>query len=485
MKLLKDLLYKCRLQSVHGSTHVAIEHISSDSREVKPFSLFIAVRGTQTDGHVYIEQAISAGALAVVCEELPSELREGVSYVQVENAAEALGHIACNYYDHPSKELKLVAVTGTNGKTTVVTLLYQLFRMLNKPSGLLSTVVNRINDQKLSSTHTTPDAIRLNALLREMADRRVEYCFMEASSHAIDQHRVTGIHFTGAVFTNITHDHLDYHGSFNAYIKAKKGLFDQLPSVAFALVNNDDNHGEIMVQNCKARIQTYGLKTMCDFKAKVLEHQFTGMQLLIDNKDLYTKLIGSFNASNLLAVYGVAMLLEMDQLDVLTNLSMLGSVDGRFQHLRSKSGVTAIVDYAHTPDALKNVLKTIADLRTGNEQVITVVGCGGDRDRDKRPLMSAIAADHSDRVILTSDNPRSESPEAIIAEMQAGLDPVQRSKTFSIADRKEAIRMAGSIAREGDIILIAGKGHEKYQEINGERLPFDDLQVISETFNTL
>lgn len=463
---------------------MAVEHVASDSRLVKPFSLFVAVRGTQSDGHAYIEQAIQRGAVAVVCEEIPAVKAEKVTYVAVENAAEALGYIASNFYDNPSEQVKVVAVTGTNGKTTTVTLLYQLFRLLNKPSGLLSTVVNRINDRKIAATHTTPDAIQLNKLLREMADARIEYCFMEASSHAIDQHRVTGVKFALSVFTNITHDHLDYHGNFNNYIKAKKGLFDRMPSGSTVIINNDDNHGEIMVQNCKSRVVTYGMKTMSDYRAKLLEHQFTGMQLLLDSKELFTKLIGGFNAMNLLAVYAVARELGMDQLDVLTNMSMLGSVEGRFQYLRSKSGITGIVDYAHTPDALGNVLETIGEIRTRNEQVITVVGCGGDRDRTKRPIMARIAAELSDRVILTSDNPRSEDPATIIAEMRAGLDPVQASKTFSITDRREAIRMAVSVAQPGDIILVAGKGHEKYQEINGERFPFDDLEVIRETFNT-
>ncbi len=485
MKVLKDILYKCRILNAKGAMNAAIEHIASDSRLVCPFTLFVAVRGSVTDGHHYIDQAIAKGATAVVCEALPETCNEKVTYITVENSAEALGYIAANFYDNPSEQVKVVAVTGTNGKTTTVTLLYQLFRLLNRPTGLLSTVVNRMNDKKIEATHTTPDAITLQQYLRQMADMRIEYCFMEASSHAIDQHRVTGVKFTGAVFTNITHDHLDYHGNFNNYIKAKKALFDRLPAGAFALVNNDDSHAEVMVQNCKSRLITYGMKTMSDYRARLLEHQFSGMHLLIDNKDLYTKLIGTFNASNLLAVYAVARELGMDQLDVLTNMSMLGSVEGRFQYLRSAKQVTGIVDYAHTPDALKNVLRTISDIRTGNEQVITVVGCGGDRDREKRPVMAAIAAEYSDRVILTSDNPRSEDPNTILDEMKEGLDPVQRSRTFSIADRREAIRMAASMASEGDIILVAGKGHEKHQEINGERLPFDDMQVISETFNTL
>lgn len=483
MKLLKDILYGCRLIDVKGSTNTAIEHLTNDSREIRSFSLFVAVRGTVTDGHSYIESAVSKGAVAIVCEELPEEMDPEVTYVKVDDAAKSLGFIAANYFDHPSEKVKVIGVTGTNGKTSCTTLLYKLFRLLNKPSGLLSTVVNRINDRKIPATHTTPDAIRLQSLLREMADQGIEYCFMESSSHAIHQHRVTGVKFAGAVFTNITHDHLDYHGTFNNYIKAKKGLFDMLPSSAFALVNNDDNHSEVMVQNCKGRHRTFGLKTMADYRAKVLENQFTGLHLTIDGKDLYTKLIGGFNAYNLLAVYAVAIELGMDQLDVLTSMSMLGNVDGRFEHLKSAEGITGIVDYAHTPDALKNVLETITDIRSGNEQVITVVGCGGDRDTTKRPIMAQIAAEYSDRVILTSDNPRTESPEAIIQDMQKGLDPIGSKKSFAITDRREAIRMACSVADANDIILIAGKGHEKYQEINGERLPFDDLEVLREALN--
>lgn len=480
MQLLKDILYGCRLQEVHGSTNTAIEHISNDSRDVLPFTLFFAIPGTVADGHDFIEKAIANGAVAVVCERLPETLVEEVTYVRVDDAAKSLGLCAANYFDHPSEKVKVIGVTGTNGKTTCVSLLYKLFRLLNRPTGLLSTVVNKINDRQIPATHTTPDAISLQRLLREMADHGIEYCFMEASSHAIHQHRVTGLKFAGGVFTNISRDHLDYHGTFNNYIKAKKGLFDMLPSSAFALINNDDNHSEVMVQNCKGRTRTFGLKTMADYRAKVLENQFSGLHLLLDGKDLYTKLIGGFNAYNLLVVYGVAIELGMDQLDVLTSMSMLNTVDGRFQYIKSGLDVTAIIDYAHTPDALENVLSTIQDIRSGNEQVIVVVGCGGDRDKGKRPEMARIAAQYGDRIILTSDNPRTESPEAIIADMQTGLDPVARKKCFSITDRKEAIRMACSIAESNDIILVAGKGHEKYQEINGEKLPFDDLEIVRE-----
>lgn len=484
MKLLKDILYGCRLQEVEGSTNTAIEHIANDSRDVRPFTLFFAVPGTRVNGHEFIDQAIRAGAVAVVCETMPEERSHEVTYVKVDDAAKSLGLCAANYFDHPSEKVKVVGVTGTNGKTTCVTLLYKLFRLLNQPTGLLSTVVNKINDRQIPATHTTPDAISLQRLLREMADSGIEYCFMEASSHAIHQHRVTGLKFAGGVFTNISRDHLDYHGTFNNYIKAKKGLFDLLPSSAFALINNDDNHSEVMVQNCKGRTRTFGLKTMADYRAKVLENQFSGLHLLLDGKDLYTKLIGGFNAYNLLAVYGVAMELGMDQLDVLTSMSMLSNVDGRFEYFKSQNDITAIVDYAHTPDALENVLSTIQDIRSGNEQVIVVVGCGGDRDKGKRPEMARIAAHFGDRVILTSDNPRTESPEAIIADMQEGIDPVARKKCFSITDRREAIRMACSIAEPKDIILVAGKGHEKYQEINGERHPFDDLEIVQESLKT-
>ncbi|MFM1930830.1 MAG: hypothetical protein RL226_133, partial [Bacteroidota bacterium] len=385
IKLLKDILYKCRLTEVVGNTNIAVEHITADSRDVRSFSVFFAVPGTTRDGHDFIETAISKGAVAIVLERMPEKKVDGITYVQVSSVAESLGIVAGNFYDNPSEEIKLIGITGTNGKTTTTTLLFKLFRLLNNPCGLLSTVVNRINDKTIAATHTTPDAITLNRLLREMVDSGCEYCFMEVSSHALHQYRVAGVRFTGAVFTNITHDHLDYHKTFNDYIKAKKMLFDMLPGSAFALVNNDDNHSEVMVQNCKARQRTYGMKTMADYRVKILENQFTGMHLLLGGKDLYTKIIGAFNAYNLLAVYAVALELGMDQMDVLTTMSLLSSVDGRFEHVRSSQGISAVVDYAHTPDALKNVLSTIKDVRTGNEQVITVVGCGGDRDREKRP----------------------------------------------------------------------------------------------------
>jgi UDP-N-acetylmuramoyl-L-alanyl-D-glutamate--2,6-diaminopimelate ligase len=485
MKILKDILYKARIDQVIGSTHIAIEEIAFDSRNVLPLSLFVAVRGTQVDGHAYIAAAIKDGAVAVICEELPQDLSPQVTYIQVKNSAESLGFIASNFYDVPSEQLKLIAITGTNGKTTVATLLHRLFRRLGKKAGLLSTVVNKINDKEVVATHTTPDAVSMNRLLREMVDQGCKYCFIEASSHAIEQHRMTGLHISGAVFTNISHDHLDYHKTFNAYITAKKKLFDQLPSSAFALVNNDDIHGEIMLQNCKAKHLTFGLKTMVDYKARIVENQLSGLQLNIGGQEVFTRLIGDFNAYNLLAVYGVAIELEEEALDVLTELSSLESVEGRFQYVQTANNITAVIDYAHTPDALKNVLSTIKNIRTGNETVISVIGCGGDRDKTKRPEMARIACELSDKVILTSDNPRTENPDAIIEDMKAGIEPIFYKKYTALTDRREAIKLACSFAQEGDIILIAGKGHEKYQDINGIKLPFDDVQVVQETLKML
>ncbi len=485
MKLLKDILFRSRIQQVFGSTNVAIEHITMDSRDVKPFSLFVAVVGVSVDGHDYIDKAIALGAVAIVCENIPAYPTGGITFVQVPNSAEALGYIASNYYDNPSENIDIIAVTGTNGKTTTATLMYQLARKLGFKAGLLSTVVNKINDRELPSTHTTPNAIALNKLLAEMVDAGCAYCFMEASSHALHQHRITGVQIKGALFSNITHDHLDYHKTFNEYIKAKKILFDILPSTAFAIVNHDDRHSEVMIQNCKAKTKTMALHSMADYKAKVIENGFTGLHLFIDGQDLYTQLIGGFNAYNILAVYAAARELGLDKMEVLTAISGLQAPDGRFQYFKTPSGITAVVDYAHTPDALKNVLKTIADLRTGNEQVISLVGCGGDRDKTKRPEMARIAAEWSDRVILTSDNPRSEDPDTIIREMKEGLDPVMMKKTLAVTDRKEAIKLACTLANAGDIVLIAGKGHERYQEIAGVKHAFDDFQIVSETLTML
>jgi UDP-N-acetylmuramoyl-L-alanyl-D-glutamate--2,6-diaminopimelate ligase len=480
MKLLKDILYKAGLIEVVGSTNVAITAISFDSRKIEKDSLFVAVKGTQSDGHIYINDTISKGSIAILCEEFPAEMNEKITYAKVKDTTAALGIVAANFYDNPSEKIKLVGVTGTNGKTTTVTLLFNLFKKLGYKAGLLSTVKNQINNEVLPSTHTTPDAIQLNSLLRQMLEKGCTHCFMEVSSHAIVQNRIAGVHFTGAVFTNITHDHLDYHKTFDEYIKAKKKFFDGLGTDAFALTNKDDANGELMLQNTRAVKRTYSLRSMADFRCKVIENQFSGLLLNIDNAEVWSKLIGSFNAYNLLAVYATAIMLKEDKTNVLTTLSSLSSVEGRFQYLRSDNGVIGIVDYAHTPDALLNVLKTINDIRTGNEQVITVVGCGGDRDAAKRPVMAKIACDLSNKVILTSDNPRSEDPDAIIKEMQKGVDGVNRKKTISITERSEAIKTACSYAKPGDIVLVAGKGHEKYQEVKGVKHPFDDMLVLQE-----
>jgi UDP-N-acetylmuramoyl-L-alanyl-D-glutamate--2,6-diaminopimelate ligase len=485
MKLLKDILYKTGIEEVVGSTQVAIEKICFDSREVEKFSLFVAVTGTQVDGHKYIDKAIEDGAVSIVCEVLPENIVEGVTYIRVQNSALAMGFIAANFFDNPSSEIKLVGITGTNGKTTTATLLHDLFAGLGHKAGLLSTVVNKIGREEIPSTHTTPDAIQLNALLREMIEQECEYCFMEVSSHAIHQHRVTGVDFVGGVFTNITHDHLDYHKTFSEYISAKKMFFDSLPETAFSLTNKDDKNGMVMLQNTKAQKHTYALKSMADYSCRVLESDFSGMLLSVDGNEVWTKLIGGFNAYNVLAIYSTAVLLGEDKLNVLTAISQLVSVDGRFQYIKSQNNIAGIVDYAHTPDALKNVLKTINAIRTGNEKVITIVGCGGDRDKEKRPMMASIACEMSDKIILTSDNPRTENPDEIIKDMRAGVDGVHFNKVLAIVNREEAIRTACSLAAKDDIILIAGKGHEKYQEINGERFPFDDMEILSQTFDLM
>ncbi len=485
MKLLSDIIYKVRLEEIIGSTHMAISSVTFDSRKVKKDSLFVATKGTAVDGHEFITKAIESGAIAIVCEELPATKNENVTYVKVTDSSYALGIIACNFFDNPSEKLKLVGITGTNGKTTSVTLLFNLFKSLGYSVGLISTVENKINNTAIPSTHTTPDALALNELLTAMYAQGCEYVFMEVSSHAVVQHRITGLSFSGAIFSNITHDHLDYHKTFDEYIKAKKGFFDQLPNNAFALVNRDDRNGMIMLQNTKAQKHTYSLQNMADFKCKILENQLNGLLLSIDNVEVWVKLIGTFNAYNVLAVYAAAILLKQNKTNVLTALSNLNSVEGRFQYIKSPKGVIGIIDYAHTPDALKNVLETIKDLRTGNEQVITLVGCGGDRDSAKRPVMAAIACEYSTKVILTSDNPRSEDPETILDQMQKGVNPVDAKKTLRIADRKEAIKTACSLSKAGDIILIAGKGHEKYQEIKGVKQPFDDFEIFRETIKIL
>ena len=485
MKLLSEILYKVRLEEVVGSTHMAISSVTFDSRKVKKDSLFIATKGTAVDGHLYIDKAIESGAIAIICETIPQQKNETVTYVKVVDSSLALGIIACNFYDNPSEKIKLVGITGTNGKTTTVTLLFNLFKSLGYSVGLLSTVQNKINNTVIPSTHTTPDALALNELLSTMVEQGCEYAFMEVSSHAVVQNRIAGINFTGAVFSNITHDHLDYHKTFDEYIKAKKRFFDFLPNTAFALVNKDDRNGIIMFQNTKAQRHTYSLQTVADFKCKILENQLNGLFLNIDNQEVWVKLIGTFNAYNVLAVYATAVLLKQDKLNVLTALSNLNSVEGRFQYIKSPNGVIGIIDYAHTPDALKNVLETIKDIRNGNEQVITLIGCGGDRDSAKRPVMAAIACEYSTKIILTSDNPRTEDPEEILNQMQKGINPTDVKKTLRITDRREAIKTACQLSNAGDIILIAGKGHEKYQEIKGVKHDFDDYEIFKETIKLL
>jgi UDP-N-acetylmuramoyl-L-alanyl-D-glutamate--2,6-diaminopimelate ligase len=445
-------------------------------------SLFVAVRGTRSDGHQFINEVISKGAIAIVCEELPADLKSGITYVRVRDTSIALAFICANFYDHPSTRLKLIGVTGTNGKTTTVTLLYDLFRKLGYKVGLLSTVRNLINDEEQVATHTTPDPLKLNALLDQMVQSGCTYCFMEVSSHAVVQHRIAGLQFAGGLFTNITRDHLDYHKTFDEYIRAKKGFFDALGADSFAIVNADDRNHAIMVQNTKAAVKTFSMKSVSDYKVRIIENTFGGLMLNIDGKDVLCRLVGSFNAYNLLGVYAVAMMLGEDSLSVLTAISSLTPPEGRFEYIISENGVTGIVDYAHTPDALQNVLLTIKDIRTGNEQVITIVGCGGDRDAGKRPQMAAIACELSDKVILTSDNPRSEDPELIISQMKEGVPPQYFKRAVAITDRKEAVRAACMFAKPGDIILLAGKGHEKYQEIKGVKYPFDDKKVLEETF---
>lgn len=485
MKLLSDILYKAGIVEVTGSTNVAIADLTSDSRAVTNHSLFIAVKGTKVDGHAFIEEVIKKGASAIICEVIPENADPKVTYVKVKDCSFALGVIASNFFDEPSSSIKLVGITGTNGKTTTVTLLYNLFRALGHKTGLLSTIRNIVDREVVPSTHTTPDPIQLNKLLRRMVDAGCTYCFMEVSSHAVVQQRIAGLEFAGAAFTNITHDHLDYHLTFDNYIKAKKQFFDQLSSDAFALVNLDDPRGRIMLQNTKATKKTYGLQSSADFKCKIIEKEFDGMNLSIDGKEVWVRLIGTFNAYNILLAYSIATLMKQDKVAVLTELSNLKPVEGRFQYIRSANGITGIVDYAHTPDALVNVLNTVKELRKATETIITVVGCGGDRDAMKRPEMARIAASMSDKVILTSDNPRSEDPETILDDMKKGLDSEAIKKSLKITDRREAIKTACALAQPGDIILVAGKGHEKYQEVNGVKHPFDDMEELTTTFNSI
>jgi len=478
MQELKDILYKVSLTSSFGDMSTMVKGVTADSRKVASGFVFVAVAGTQSDGHQFIDKAIDSGAAVVVCERMPATVNEAVTYVTVKNSAQALGIIASNFFGKPSEKLKLVGVTGTNGKTTTVTLLYRLFSVLGYNVGMISTVENKIIDETIPSTHTTPDPIQLNELLARMVQRGCTHVFMEVSSHAVDQERIAGVKFAGAMFTNITHDHLDYHKTFENYIKAKKKYFDELSSDAFALVNADDKRGMVMIQNTKATKYSFGLKKMVDFKGKIITNSIEGLELEVAGKNAWFKMIGDFNAYNLLGVYGAAVLLGEDSDEVLTRLSSLHGAPGRFELVTPGAKVTAIVDYAHTPDALRNVLETIAHFRTGAENVITVVGCGGNRDKTKRPLMASIACRMSDKVILTSDNPRDEDPMEIIKEMQTGILPTETRKTIVIADREEAIKTACMMAKERDIILVAGKGHETYQEIRGVKYPFDDREVV-------
>lgn len=486
MIVLKDILNRVATVQVVGSTDVRVNALQIDSRKVQAGDCFVAIKGTAVDAHKFIAQVIEQGATSIICQTLPTEIVEGVSYVVVADSSKALGQLASNYYANPSAEMKVVGITGTNGKTSVATLLFRLFRALGYNVGLLSTVQNQINEEVIPSTHTTPDAINLNKLMRQMADAGCTYCFMEVSSHAVDQNRISGLQFAGGVFTNLTHDHLDYHKTFDNYIKAKKRFFDELPANAFALTNGDDRNGSVMLQNTKAHKYTYALRTPADFKGKVIENNVTGLQLDIDNQDVHTRLIGEFNAFNLTAVYAVARLLEVDKIEALTMLSSLTPPEGRFdQILSAHDKLVGIVDYAHTPDALKNVLQTINAVRNGNENVLTIVGCGGDRDAAKRPIMAEIACRYSNQIVLTSDNPRSEDANEILKEMYAGVPITDRKKVLIISDRKEAIKTACTLAQKGDIILLAGKGHEKYQEISGVKHPFDDKAVLREMFEEL
>ncbi|GGH79640.1 UDP-N-acetylmuramoyl-L-alanyl-D-glutamate--2,6-diaminopimelate ligase [Filimonas zeae] len=482
MATLQDILYKVHLQSVNGNTGLQVTDIQIDSRQVTAGSVFVAIRGVQSDGHQFIDKAIAQGAVAVVCEAFPAALKEGVTYLQVSNTHEAVAYMAHQFYGEPSRKVKLVGVTGTNGKTTIATVLYNLFTELGNKCGLVSTVQNLIAGEVIAATHTTPDAVSLNKLLAQMVESGCSHVFMECSSHAIHQHRITGLQFAGALFSNITHDHLDYHKTFDEYIRVKKSFFDHLTADAFALSNLDDKRGTVMLQNTPAKKYYYSLKSLAEFKGKILDNALTGLVMRVNDREVHFRLIGEFNAYNLLAIYGAAICLGESSEEVLRVLSMLNGAEGRFDYVISSTKVIGIVDYAHTPDALENVLATIKKLRKGHEQVITVVGCGGDRDKTKRPIMAQVAADMSDKVILTSDNPRSEEPMDIIKDMEGGLNSAAKRKTMIIADRLEAIKTAVSLAGKDDIILIAGKGHEKYQEIKGVRHHFDDKEILRELF---
>lgn len=485
MKVLKDILYKVAIEAVKGPTDIAVNKIEFDSRKIELNDVFVAIRGSLSDGHTFIDKALELGASAIICETFPERIVNGVTYIQVKSSNEALAFLSANFYENPSQKLRLVGVTGTNGKTTIASLLYQLFKNAGYKVGLLSTVKILVDETEHKATHTTPDSLTINHFLNEMVETGCEFCFMEVSSHGVHQKRTEALHFEGGIFTNLSHDHLDYHNTFAEYRDVKKSFFDHLPKSAFAIVNVDDKNGAVMVQNTKAKKVTYALKSYADYRAQILENQFTGLLLKVNNHELWTKLIGSFNAYNLLAIFATAIELGLEEQEALRLVSALESVSGRFQYIVSESKITAIVDYAHTPDALENVLKTIENIRTRNEQLITVVGCGGDRDKTKRPIMAKIASELSDKVIFTSDNPRTENPETIIEEMEKGVEPQNFKKTLSIIDRKQAIKTACQLANSGDIILIAGKGHETYQEINGVRHDFDDMKIVKEILEQL
>ncbi|MUU78853.1 UDP-N-acetylmuramoyl-L-alanyl-D-glutamate--2,6-diaminopimelate ligase [Winogradskyella endarachnes] len=485
MMVLKDILYKVTINAVVGSTSITVSKIEFDSRQIKTNDVFVAISGTITDGHNYIEKAIKDGATAIICEALPEHLQDDITYIEVENSNQALAFMANNYYGQPSENLKLVGVTGTNGKTTVSSLLYQLLKKAGYKVGLLSTVKIMVDNTMYKATHTTPDSLTINKYLKMMNDEGVEFCFMEVSSHGIHQSRTEGLKFEGGIFTNLSHDHLDYHETFAEYRDVKKKFFDQLPKEAFALSNIDDKNGLVMFQNTQAKKYTYALKNYADYRAQILENEFSGLLLKLNDSELWTRLIGSFNAYNILAIYGTAELLGLEKDEILRLISELENVAGRFQYFISDEKITAIVDYAHTPDALINVLQTINDIRTKNEELITVVGCGGDRDKTKRPKMAHIASALSTKAIFTSDNPRGEVPETIIEDMEKGVEPQNFKKTLSITDRKQAIKTACQMAGPKDIILIAGKGHENYQEIKGERFDFDDYKIVQEYLKQL
>ena len=485
MKVLKDILYKVAIEAVKGPTDIAVNKIEFDSRKIELNDVFVAIRGSLSDGHTFIDKALELGASAIICETFPERIVNGVTYIQVKSSNEALAFLSANFYENPSQKLRLVGVTGTNGKTTIASLLYQLFKNAGYKVGLLSTVKILVDETEYKATHTTPDSLTINHFLNEMVETGCEFCFMEVSSHGVHQKRTEALHFEGGIFTNLSHDHLDYHNTFAEYRDVKKSFFDHLPKSAFAIVNVDDKNGAVMVQNTKAKKVTYALKSYADYRAQILENQFTGLLLKVNNHELWTKLIGSFNAYNLLAIFATAIELGLEEQEALRLVSALESVSGRFQYIVSESKITAIVDYAHTPDALENVLRTIENIRTRNEQLITIVGCGGDRDKTKRPIMAKIASELSNKVIFTSDNPRTENPETIIEEMEKGVEPQNFKKTLSIIDRKQAIKTACQLANTGDIILIAGKGHETYQEINGVRHDFDDMKIVKEILEQL